>query len=192
MFDGVLVLGKELRWAPVRAQKELKARAAAASAAYRNGAKYVATLESKLRGQDEKGSAIVTKYLLELGVDKILALEQTRSTREEAIFGAKVAKENSTSHLLVITSAYHVPRARRYFSELSINTTVCSPVSLLRMANNNEKTWILDGEPNSKTMLTECTVEAFLSTAARVLKPLPSNIRWQVEIMAGIILRDTK
>ena len=193
MFSAVQVLGKELRRAPNRALVELRARTAAASVAVRLGAQYVVSLEAPLRGQVLAGSQIVQSNLHELGIgDEKMVLDcQTRSTREEAIHGAKIAKERGWRRLLVITSAYHVPRARRCFEDVmdAGRVAVHSPEAMLQHARGKEVEWILEGEPLRDAMLRECTVEAVFSFAERASKMFPKRLRWNIEVGAGALLR---
>ena len=148
-FDGVLVLGKELRRDPERARRELRARAAAAAAAVRAGAPFVATLEAKLAGQAESGADLVRAHLLELGVPEaqIVARSLTRSTREEAWLGAACFAEREVRRGLVITGRYHVERARRLFADAAAPAEVHAPMALWRWANPTERAWITAGAP---------------------------------------------
>jgi hypothetical protein len=190
-FDAVLILGKELRRDPERARRELRARAAAAAAAWRAGAGFVATLEARLRGQDRSGSTIVAEYLDELGVpaSAIVREEVTRSTREEAVAGAALFRERGVRRGLVVTARYHVPRARRLFADVGARGVVHAPEALWRWTNPAERAWIAAGEPDPAVMADECRVEALLSTLARVLAPLPVPVRSRVEITAGALFR---
>lgn len=192
--DGVIILGKELRHFPDRARRELKARTAAASVALRaHGAEAVVSLEAPLNGQEEAGSAIVSGFLDELGVpEHCRVLDQlTRSTREEAVEGARVARERGWQRVLVVTSAYHVPRARRVFRDVmgDHRFAVHVPEALLRHAGPLERRWILDGVPDERAMRLECAVEAVWSALERLVYPLPDAIRWQAEVQAGTLLR---
>ncbi|MFT5681478.1 MAG: uncharacterized SAM-binding protein YcdF (DUF218 family) [Myxococcota bacterium] len=192
-FDGVLILGKELKRDRDRALRELKARAAAASAALRRGAVAVASLEAPLVGQQEAGSAIVAGYLHELGVpeDRIILRTDSRSTREEAILAAKLADEQGWSRLLVITAIYHAPRARRLFEEHlgRHRVTIHSPQAMLRHATEQERAWITAGESSSEELASELRVEQAFSAAERVLSVLPDRVRWGVEMRAAAWLR---
>jgi uncharacterized SAM-binding protein YcdF (DUF218 family) len=192
-FSGVQVLGKELRRDSNRALLELRARSAAAAVSLRLGAEAAVSLEAPLRGQPLAGSRIVQLNLEELGIstDRMILDTLTRSTREEALLGARVAHERGWRRLLVITSAYHVPRARRVFEEVlgPQGVAVHSPESMLQHARGLEREWILAGTPDREDMLRECVVEALLSFAARLVGPLPDAIRWQAEVKAGGILR---
>jgi len=192
-FCGVQILGKELRWAPTRARNELRARTAAAAAVVRHGAAGVVSLEAPMVGQDKAGSAIVAQLLQDLGVPekKIFLAENTTSTRGEAIGGLSIAQQQGWQRMLVITSAYHVPRARRYFEDHFPPGTVAvhAPEALLRWASPIEREWIRQGTPSPKTMSKECNVEALLSSMSRLIHILPNPIRWQVEVKAGALLR---
>jgi hypothetical protein len=191
-FDAVLILGKELRRDPDRARRELAARAAAAAAAWRAGAAFVATLEARLRGQADSGSAIVVAMLEELGVprDAIVAEERTRSTREEAVAGTALFRERGARRPLVVTARYHVPRARRLFDDVGGTfVAVHPPEALWRFASPGERARIAAGEPDARAMADECRVEAVLSTLARGLRPLPRPLRSQLEIRAGAMFR---
>ncbi len=193
-FDAVVVLGKELRHEPERAMRELRARAAAASAVHRATGATIATLEARLRGQDDTGSAIVRRLLDELGVPEhaVYREDQTRSTREEVARTLHIAQERRWRRVLVVTARYHIPRARRLFADelgaAALPTVVVhGPPALLRLANVAERTWIAAGEPDAATMARECRAEAVLSTLARVVRPLP--FRRSLEIRAGAWLR---
>lgn len=191
-FDGVLILGKELRRDPERARRELKARAAGAAAAWRAGAAFVATLEAKLRGQGASGSEIVRGYLLELGVPEaaIVVRDVTRSTREEAVEGTALFHARGVRRGLVLTARYHVPRARRLFADAGgAMAVVHAPQSLWRFANAGERAWMEEGEPDERVMADECRIEAVLSVLARSLAPLPAPLRARLEIGAGAWFR---
>ena len=139
------------------------------------------------------GSQIVRLDLERLGVsfEQMILDTQTRSTREEAVLGAQIARQRGWRRLLVITSAYHVPRARRCFEDAlgPGEVAVHTPEALLQHANEVEREWIVEGSPEQSDMLRECTVEAVFSLAERLLLPLPRRIRWQIEVAAGGVLR---
>jgi hypothetical protein len=190
-FDACLVLGKELRRDPERARRELKARAAAASAALRAGAGWVATLEAKLRGQEASGAELVREFLLELGVPdaRIVMRPVTRSTREEAVLGTALFEERQARRGLVLTARYHVARTRRLFGEASAAAEVHTPEALWRHANPREREWIAAGEPDEDTMAREAPVERVFGLLEGALRPLPVGMRNMVEIGAGVLWR---
>ena len=192
-FDGVMVLGKELRRDRHRALRELRARSAAASIAFREGARGVVAIEAPLQGQEEAGSVIVLRFVTGFGVpaERVILDERTRSTREEAVEGLRVADEQGWERLLVVTSVYHIPRATRYFEEVMgrERVAVLPPEALLSRANAGEREAILAGTPQRDAMADECRVEALLSGLARALRPVPAPLRWDVEVWAGGLYR---
>ncbi|MSQ01390.1 MAG: YdcF family protein [Myxococcales bacterium] len=190
-FDAVLILGKELRREPDRALRELRARAAAAAAALRAGARCVVTLEAHLRGQEFSGSALVVGLLQQLGVDdaQILRRDVTRSTREEAVFGTASFEEQGSIRGLVLTAAYHVPRSRRLFQEAGARAEVHAPHALWRWANEREREWIADGEPSPAEVAREARTERVFSVLEAAIRPLPHGARSRLEIGMGGWLR---
>ncbi|MSP54748.1 MAG: YdcF family protein [Myxococcales bacterium] len=195
-FDAVVVLGKEMRHDPVRAMRELRARAAAAAAVHRATGATIATLEARLRGQARTGSQIVADLLSELGVpaSAVYREDQTRSTREEVARTLELTEARSWSRILVVTARYHIPRVRRLFADelgacphTAPHVAVHGPPALLRCSSAVERSWILAGEPTEETMTWECRAEFVLSTLARALQPLP--FRRELEVRAGAWLR---
>lgn len=183
----ILILGKELRRDPERARRELRARAAAAAVALREGAAFVATLEARLRGQEVTGSELVAGYLAELGVpvDRIVRRDQSRSTREEAVLGAALFAERGVERGIVLTARYHLPRARRLFAEAGARVELRSPGELTRGATPTELTWIHAGEPTAATFTDEAGSEALFGALEALLRPLPHRVRARLEIEAG-------
>ncbi|RME23427.1 MAG: YdcF family protein [Deltaproteobacteria bacterium] len=192
-FDGVLVLGKELRRDPVRAWRELRARCAAASAALRAGSRGVACLEAPFRGQERSGSDLVAGFLAELGVEpsRIHLRSITHSTRAEAVDGAALADRLGWRRLLVLTHAYHVDRARRYFEEErgAPGVAVHDPGALLRLADARERAWILAGAVTGATRRAEQPTERLFGLLGTALRPLPRPVRHGLERRAGRWLR---
>lgn len=186
-FDAVLILGKELRRDPERARRELRARAAAAAVAVRQGAGFVATLEARLRGQDITGSELVAGYLVELGVpeERILRQDQSRSTREEVVLGAALFARRGVRRGLVLTARYHVPRARRLFVEAGAPVEVRAPEEHTRGATPQELAWIREGEARACTFADEAGSEALFGALEQLLRPLPYRLRARLEVEAG-------
>ncbi len=169
------------------------ARAAAAAAALRGGASVIYTLEALLRGQSDSGSAIVTRFLLDLGVpaDRIVARDWTRSTREEAARATQMLREGGHRRALVVTAAYHVPRARRHFEAIGAPGEVHSPEVMWRQANSLERGWIAGGASDASALRREHAAEFVLEGLATALWPLPRAVRHGVEIAAGVVWRGT-
>lgn len=193
-FDGVMILGKELRRDRERALRELWARCAAATVVWRDlGAQKIVSLEAPLQGQEEAGSRIVARMLTELGVpEEALHLElHTRSTREEALGLKRVADQYGWGRVLGLTAAYHVPRSRRYFYEVlgHDRVAVLPPEVFLARATPTERQHILAGAPHPEAMDQERKVEATFLALSRVLRPLPGTLRWELEVLAGGVYR---
>jgi len=190
-IDAVMILGKELRRDPERARRELKARSAAASVALRNGARFAAALEARLRGQGESGSAIVGRYLADLGADpaRLILADLTRSTRDEATQGALLAKKYDLRRLGVVTASYHVPRVRAYFQSAlpPDRFVVFAPENMLQRSNPREREWILAGTPSEATLEEEGRLETILTVAAKVVGAVPGG--HAVEQVAARLLR---
>ena len=193
-FDGVMILGKELRRDRDRAIRELWARSAAAAVVWRElGAQTIVTLEAPLQGQPEAGSDIVVRMLGELGVPRAAIHQEwcTRSTREEALGLRRVADLYGWGRVLALTSAYHVPRSRRYFFEVlgRDRVAVMPPEVFSSRARPVERQRILEGAPHPEAMDQERRVEATFLALSRVLRPLPGPLRWELEVLAGGVYR---
>jgi len=193
-FDAVLVLGKELRRDPVRARRELAARSAAASVAWRRWGAHVLTLEGVLRGQKEPGCEIVRSDLMELGVpeDRIISRPWTCSTREEVVRGVDLLSSQVRGQsLLLITSAYHVHRVRRYVTDWP-GARVASPELFLRGASAEEARRITAGTPSAEVLSYEDRIERRLGLLTTVLERLPKSLAWSLEIRSGRMFRSIK
>ena len=192
-LDAVMVLGKELRGDPARARRELLARAVAAVVALREGARRVLTVEAKLRGQAESGSALVVTALLARGVQpaQIIQREQSRSTREEAMMAKMLCDEHKLGRLGVITAHYHLPRARALFEDHFSpgEVELFTPESFAQRATAEERALIVAATPTAPTLAAEGRAEAVLFTLARALRPLPDAARFAIEVRAGALLR---
>ncbi len=192
-FDAVMVLGKELHGDPVRGRAELRARAAAAAVAWSLGVPRVMALEARLRGQEKAGSAMVAADLRVLGIpEEALVLDiSTRSTREEALAAREQCDAHGWNRLLVLTAAYHLPRARRCFQEVlgSDRVALMCPEDLLERAGAAERADIVAGRVTEAAMRSEARTEALLSTLSALLSPLPARWRWGLEVQAGAWLR---
>ena len=162
--------------------------------AMRAGAGWIATLEARLAGQERSGSALVAEMLAELGVPaaRILVEERTRSTREEAVRFAELAHTRRARRALVLTAAYHVPRAARLFAEAGVPGVVHAPDALWRLANPTERGWIAAGRPHEAAVRDEARTESLLGALELALAPLPSRARAWIEIAAGAAWRDVR
>lgn len=192
-FDAVLVLGKALRGDPERAMRELRARAAAASAALRAGAARALSLEARMRGQERAGCEIVADILSDLGVsaDRLVLAARSRSTREEAEVAAEMCDALGVCRLVAVTSSYHVLRARRVLEErLGVaRVSVHGTAAFLGLADARERALILAGEPCAATLAHEGRTERCLGLAEAAVFPLPRRLRWRLEVSAGRLWR---
>ena len=192
-FDAVLVLGKGLGSEPERALRELRARAAAASAAARAGVLPIYSLEARLKQQIRPGCEIMADLLLELGVPmaRIRRRQLSYSTVDEALHMRQLAGVHGVQRVLVVTSAYHVARSRRLFHRIMgpERAAVHGSLGLLSMAEPEEREWILAGEPHQATLRGEGRVERLLTTAETLARPLSARLALHLESRAGRWLR---
>jgi uncharacterized SAM-binding protein YcdF (DUF218 family) len=65
---------------------------------------------------------VLGKQLVDWGIapDRIVIEDQARNTRENAVYVAKIAREHGWSAIVVVTSAFHVPRALDCFRAVSL------------------------------------------------------------------------
>ena len=80
-----------------------------------------------LVGEKFSESELTQQFLLRFGVpaEDILVEEASRNTRENAIFSKQFLEEQrlTSKKLLLITSAFHMPRAKRCFKKVGLQTT---------------------------------------------------------------------
>jgi uncharacterized SAM-binding protein YcdF (DUF218 family) len=81
--------------------------------------------ESLTSGPSE--AAIVKKYFVSFGIaaDRILIEEQSQTTAENARFSARLVHPEPDSRWLLVTSAYHMPRAAGAFRKAGFNVIAC-------------------------------------------------------------------
>ena len=192
-FDAVMVMGKELRLDPTRGARELRARAAAASALSRKNAAVLMALEAPLKGQERSGSAIVAAHWEALGhlSEHLVLRTETYSTRQEAMLGARLADAHGFQRIAVVTASYHLARTRQLFSDHLPLNRVCilAPEACLRFASPEERTWILEGTVSPEDLKWESEREKRWERMERLIRPLPSSLRWKLECQAGRLLR---
>ncbi len=84
---------------------------------------------------------VMKDFLVKLGVpDSFLIVEnKSRNTYENAIYSLKICKDSDFNHIILITSAFHLMRAMKLFSEKGI-TIYPAPSSYLTEAH--PYTWI--------------------------------------------------
>lgn len=189
MPAAVLILGKELRLDAARGLRELRARAAAASAVNRATGCRILTLEARMRGQAQSGARLVCGLLTELGVPMaaVTAEELTRSTRAEV---QRVSELFPGEPVWLLTAAYHLPRCRSLLYEAGqTQAQVYRTEDFLPLATEQEQAWILEGVPDAAVMEEEGRRERAFGRAERLLGPLPLRLRSRIEVAAGEVYR---
>ena len=78
-------------------------------------------------GEKISESAVVKQYLLSIGIPEsdIIVEANSRNTHENALFTANLLKETKHPYknILLITSAYHMPRANKCFAKVGLSVT---------------------------------------------------------------------
>jgi len=66
---------------------------------------------------------VIAKQLQEWGIaeDRIIIEDQAKNTRENAVYVAKIARARGLTRLLVVTSAFHMPRALDCFRAVALD-----------------------------------------------------------------------
>lgn len=80
----------------------------------------------KLLGEEKNEAEEMKQFLIRLGVpDSVIWIEnQSRNTRENALFTQKYLSEKAAeARCLLITSAWHMPRAKACFDKVGLSTT---------------------------------------------------------------------
>lgn len=75
---------------------------------------------------DEKEALFIEKYLLEIGIpaNDLIIESESKNTRENAINTYEILNEKyPNGKFLLITSASHMPRAKRCFNKVALKTT---------------------------------------------------------------------
>lgn len=75
---------------------------------------------------DEKEALYIKDYLLTIGIpERDLIIEsESKNTRENAVFAKEILDQKyKNGNFILITSAFHMPRAKRCFDKVGIQTT---------------------------------------------------------------------
>lgn len=75
---------------------------------------------------DEKEAIYIKDYLLTIGIPKrdLIIEFESKNTRENAVFAKEILDEKyKNGNFILITSAFHMPRAKRCFDKVGIHTT---------------------------------------------------------------------
>jgi uncharacterized SAM-binding protein YcdF (DUF218 family) len=80
----------------------------------------------QLMNPNEKEALFIKSYLLDIGIpEKDLIIEsESKNTRENAVYSAKILnKEYINGNYLLVTSAFHIPRAKSCFTKVGLTIT---------------------------------------------------------------------
>ena len=86
----------------------------------------VSSGSGKIMNPDEKEALFIEDYLLAIGIPKedIIIESESKNTRENAVNTAKILNEKyENGNYLLVTSAIHMPRAKRCFSKVGLPIT---------------------------------------------------------------------
>lgn len=75
---------------------------------------------------DEREALFIKNYLLEIGIpeEDLIIESNSKNTYENAVFSSDILnKKYSNGNYLLITSAFHMPRAKRCFKKVGLNIT---------------------------------------------------------------------
>lgn len=104
---------------------------------------------------DTPESVAAARYLAELGVpkDKIITEEASRDTLENAAFTLKICREKGYKRVVLVTSAYHMPRSVYLFRKAGFPEVVPYPYG--RLAPASRRRHLRDFLPGDVSDLTK-------------------------------------
>jgi len=130
--DAIVVLGGGDRYGwlaipDIDADELPYSRVAAGARAYEAGRAPLVILSGGRGGRHTEAEGMA-RAMRRLGVpDSALLLEQhSRDTRDNALFTARLAQARGVRHVLLVTSAVHMPRASLWFRDAGITVTAVS------------------------------------------------------------------
>ena len=132
--------------------------------------------------QEKKEAHYVIPLLVQLGVnrDQIVIEDQARNTYENSIFTFKLAKPKKGEHWILITSAFHMPRAMGTFKRAGWNI-LATPVDFGTSKKLQWKPTLNLGQslPKLGSALHECLGLFFywLTDKSGILLPSSENIK---------------
>ena len=94
---------------------------------------------------EAKEAPAARELLIELGVDpaRIIVEDKSRNTEENAQFTAAIVPPEPKQRWLLVTSAFHMPRAIGVFEKAGFNV-VADPVAYRSLGPGNGWQWDLD------------------------------------------------
>jgi len=113
---------------------------------------------------ESKEAPAARELLIKLGVDpaRIIVEEQSRNTEENARFTAAIVRPEPTQRWLLVTSAFHMPRAIGVFEKAGFDV-VADPVAYRTLGPGNGWQWDLD--PGSGFRIFETAVHEWIGLA---------------------------
>lgn len=87
--------------------------------------------DPSMRGMSE--SALLTAELIKLGADQsdILQEDRSRNTRENAFYSSDVILKNNYKSVILVTSGFHIRRAKAWFEHFKITSQIAPADSLM-------------------------------------------------------------
>lgn len=82
------------------------------------------------RAPGERSEALIMKDILEneFGVPVSWLEEKSHNTYENALYSAAILKQEAIHHILLVTHAYHMPRAREAFEKMGLEVTPAATI----------------------------------------------------------------
>ena len=114
----------------------------------------------------ESKEALAARELLKrLGVDpgRLIVEDKSRNTEENAQFTAAILRPGPEQRWLLVTSAYHMPRAVGAFEKAGFDV-VADPVAYRTLGPGNGWQW--DFDPGSRFRIFETAVHEWIGLAA--------------------------
>jgi len=101
-------------------------------------------------------SAAAAAYLVELGVpkSKIITEEASRDTKENAAFTRKVCEVKGYKNIILVTSAYHMPRSMLLFKKAGFTSVTPFPIGRGSGGRHYYRDW-LPGQADTARALNE-------------------------------------
>lgn len=127
--DAIVVLGGGdryawMRWPNVSADQLPYSRVAAGARAWQAGRAPLVILSGGRGGRETEAEGMA-RGMRRLGVpaDALLLEQKSRDTRDNAFYTARMAQARGMHHVLLVTSAVHMPRASLWFRDAGIEVT---------------------------------------------------------------------
>jgi uncharacterized SAM-binding protein YcdF (DUF218 family) len=116
----------------------------AAQIAKQTGLPIYATGGTPLKERATSESSVMKQWLINLGIDEahIHEEDQANTTWENAVFTNKILQEQNINHIILVTSAWHMPRAVWCFEQQGLNVTPAPTDYLTDLADNDIRSFL--------------------------------------------------